>query len=73
MVLEQDVRSKDGNLLILKQGTLLSETWIERLENFTKAPGAQDLISVRVPRLPGARSLEELGYGIAGSESSKPG
>jgi HD domain len=73
MVLEQDVRSKDGNLLILKHGTLLNETWIERLENFTKAPGAQDLISVRVPRLPGARSLEELGYGIARSESSKPG
>jgi CheY-like chemotaxis protein len=49
MVLEQDVLSKD--LLILKEGTILSETWIERLENFTKARGAQELIDVRIPRL----------------------
>ncbi len=42
MVLERDVLSKDGNLLILKGGTILTETWIERLENFAKARGAQE-------------------------------
>jgi DNA-binding response OmpR family regulator len=52
MVLEQDVLSKD--LLILKEGTILSETWIERLENFVKARGAQELVDVRIPRLASA-------------------
>ena len=37
MVLENDVLSKDGNLLILKAGTILTETWIERLENFARS------------------------------------
>ncbi len=40
MVLERDVFEQDGNLLILKEGTILTETWIERLENFAKARGA---------------------------------
>ena len=67
MVLERDVLSKDGNLLILKEGTVLSETWIERLLNFAKTRGAQDLVDVRVPRLTGVRNLDELGHGGAGS------
>jgi hypothetical protein len=50
MVLENDVLSKDGNLLILKVGTVLTDTWIERLENFAKTRGAQELVSVRIPR-----------------------
>ncbi len=49
MVLEEDVLSKDGNLLIFKRGTTLTETWIERLANFAKAPGAQEPVGVRVP------------------------
>lgn len=49
MVIENDVVSKDGNLLILKAGTVLTDTWIERLENFAKARGAQELVSVRIP------------------------
>jgi response regulator RpfG family c-di-GMP phosphodiesterase len=57
MVLEQDVWSTEGNLLILKQGTVLNETWIERLRNFTKSRGAQELVSVRIPRLDGPRKL----------------
>ena len=49
MVLEKDVLSKDGNLLILKGGTVLTDTWIERLENFAKTRGAQETLGVRVP------------------------
>jgi response regulator RpfG family c-di-GMP phosphodiesterase len=52
MVLERDVLSNGGNL-ILKEGTILTETWIERLENFTRALGAQKLIDVLSPRVAG--------------------
>jgi len=47
MILEKDFLG-NGDLLILKKGTILSETWIERLENFAKARD-QELIDVRVP------------------------
>ena len=53
MVLEKDVLSNGGNL-ILKQETILTETWIERLENFATALGAQKLVDVRIPRLRGS-------------------
>jgi response regulator RpfG family c-di-GMP phosphodiesterase len=51
MVVEKDVLSKDGSLLILKEGTILTGTWIERLENFAKAGGGRELVGVRMPRL----------------------
>lgn len=51
MVIENNVMSGDGNLLILKEGTVLTETWIQRLANFTRFYGSQQLIGVRVPRL----------------------
>jgi CheY-like chemotaxis protein len=51
MVIEDDVHSKEGNLLILKGGTILTEVWIERLENFARARGAHELLSVRIPRV----------------------
>jgi len=51
MILQQDVFS--NGLLILKEGTVLTETWIERLTNFVRLSGAPDLVHVRVPR-PGA-------------------
>ena len=54
-VLEKDVLSKDGNLLILKEGTILTETWLERLENFAKSRGARELVDVRIPRPAGVR------------------
>jgi hypothetical protein len=50
MVLDRDVLSSTGNFLILKKGTVLTETWIERLGNFSKASGARE-VDVRVPRL----------------------
>lgn len=49
MMLEQDVQSGDG-LLILKGGTILSETWIERLSNFAKTKGVQEPLRVRLVR-----------------------
>jgi DNA-binding response OmpR family regulator len=51
MVLNEDVLSKDGHLIILRQETVLTRTWIERLLNFEKVRGVQETASVRVPRL----------------------
>ncbi len=51
MVLEADVLSKDGKLLILKEGTVLTETWVERLQNFARTRGLPDSIEVRIPTL----------------------
>jgi hypothetical protein len=48
MVLEQDVLSSSGNVLILKEGTVLTETWIERLGNFAKVRGVAALVPVRI-------------------------
>jgi DNA-binding response OmpR family regulator len=67
MILERDVLSSDSNLLIFKKGTPLTETWIERLVNFAKAPGLQEPVEVRVPKLPSARKFEEYVYGVAGT------
>ena len=66
MVLEKDFWGH-ANHLILKQGTVLTETWIERLENFAKARGGLELIDVRIPRLAGLSKLEELDYGVPGT------
>jgi DNA-binding response OmpR family regulator len=55
MVLEQDVISEKGNFLILKKGTILNETWIERLDNFAKTRGLQEPLDVRIPSFIGAR------------------
>jgi hypothetical protein len=54
MALEKDVLSKDGNLLILKEGTVLTDTWIERLENFARTRGLEELVEVRIPLLTAA-------------------
>lgn len=62
MVIEKDIVSKEGNLLILKEGTVLTETWLERLENFSKARGTQELIDVQMPRTDGAPRVS--GHGI---------
>ena len=58
----RDFLSTDGNLLILKRGTILTETWIERLENFAKAR-VTGTVDVRVPRLASPRKFEEFVYG----------
>jgi DNA-binding response OmpR family regulator len=72
MILERDVLSSDNNLLIFKKGTTLTDTWIERLVNFAKAPGLQEPVEVRVPRLADARKFEEFVSGVtrAGARST---
>ncbi len=52
MVLEKDVFRPDGKFLILKEGTVLTPTWIERLENFAGARGSQGLLDVRITKTP---------------------
>jgi CheY-like chemotaxis protein len=47
MILEQDIFSH--GMLILKEGTVLTETWIERVANFVRISGAADEVKVRVP------------------------
>ncbi len=71
MALDKDVTSKDGSLLIFKAGTVLTETWIERLENFAKARGAQELLDVRIPRPAGAQIFEAPGLSVPETEVLK--
>jgi CheY-like chemotaxis protein len=51
MVLEEDIVSNDKKVLVLKKGTVLTGTWIERLGNFAKVRSVPELLSVRVPGL----------------------
>lgn len=49
MILASDFYSREGHMLILKAGTCLTETWIERMENFILSRGvAEDRVSVHV-------------------------
>jgi CheY-like chemotaxis protein len=57
MILERDFLSTGTNLLLFKKGTTLTDTWIERLMNFAKAPGLQEPVEVRVPRLASPRKI----------------
>jgi CheY-like chemotaxis protein len=57
MILEEDVASESG-VMILRKGTVLNDTWIERLGNFARAQGVKQSIQVRVPvrtETPGSR------------------
>jgi hypothetical protein len=56
MVLEKDVLSH-GNVLILKEGTVLTETWIERLGNFAKFRGCTGPVPVRISTRTGLGEL----------------
>lgn len=50
MILEHDFWSPDGKILVSKEGTALTELWVERIRNFA-GDRLQDLIEVRVPKL----------------------
>jgi hypothetical protein len=50
MVLEKDFLRPDGSFVVLKQGSVLTDTWIERLENFAGVRGANGLIDVLIPK-----------------------
>jgi hypothetical protein len=51
MVLAKDVFSSSGHVIILKEGTVLTETWVERLGNFAKFRGVAGLVPVRISSL----------------------
>jgi hypothetical protein len=51
MVIETDVLTPEGGLLILKKGTTLTETWLERLNNFVRTRGVMEYVNVRIPRI----------------------
>jgi len=70
MILDEDVLSKDGNLLILKAGTVLTETWIERLENFARVRGVE-LARVRIPRVDGIGISPASNYSVSGTKGEK--
>ncbi len=57
MTLEQDVVSKSNGMTILRKGTVLNETWIERLENFARYQGVNEPLRVQVTGLGRFRSL----------------
>lgn len=71
MVLDEDVVSKVGNVLILKAGTTLTHTWIERIGNFAQTRGAPERIRVRIPRLAGIGKFSSTGVGVTGTEIEK--
>jgi DNA-binding response OmpR family regulator len=73
MILEKDVLSGSGNVVILKEGTVLTETWIERLGNFAKLRGAVSLVPVRISSLtgPGKLSRPEQDSNKAGRNDSE--
>jgi DNA-binding response OmpR family regulator len=70
MVLNEDIVSQDGNLIILREGTVLTRTWIERLENFEKVLGVQETASVRIPRLIAVGEGAAVGQGVFRKPSS---
>jgi CheY-like chemotaxis protein len=48
MILDEDILNQDGKLVMMKAGTVLTETWIERLENFARLRGTEN-VRVQVP------------------------
>lgn len=67
MVLDKDVVGDDQKLLIMKEGAVLTEIWIERLGNFAKSWGKHQLVDVRLPRIGVARTLEEASREVPGN------
>jgi len=49
MVLDEDVASKRAGILVLRKGTRLTETWVERLANFAKLNDIEEPMPVLVP------------------------
>jgi DNA-binding response OmpR family regulator len=71
MVIDDHVLSKDGSLVIFKEGTVLTPLWLERLGNFARTRGVQEQVRVRIPRLGGMSQLSKVGYGLSGTEAKK--
>ena len=49
MVLDKEVVSKSTGILIFRKGAILTDTWIERLENFAKTQGIAEPLAVLIP------------------------
>ena len=49
MILEEDVVTERTGILILRKGTTITDTWIERLQNFAKSHGVAEPLPVLVP------------------------
>jgi hypothetical protein len=49
MILEEDVVTERTGILILRKGTTITDTWIERLQNFAKSHGVEEPLPVLVP------------------------
>jgi hypothetical protein len=56
MVLDTSITGP-GGLLIMKDGTVLNQTWIERLQNFASNRGRQEPVFVRIPRIAEVQGL----------------
>jgi CheY-like chemotaxis protein len=69
MVVDEDIVTTRTKVLVFKEGTVLTQTWIERLGNFAKAHGVQDRIRVRIPKFVGIGRLPKTGHETAGTEA----
>jgi CheY-like chemotaxis protein len=54
MILAEDVLTKDGKMTIVRKGSTLTNTLIERISNFRKVRGVQEPIRVRLLQKAGA-------------------
>jgi len=69
MVLDEDIMTISTKILVFKEGTVLTQTWIERLGNFAGIHGLQERVRVRIPRPAGI--LAKRGYGPSRAEAMK--
>lgn len=50
MILEDDVVTEQGSLMVISKGTTLTATLIERVQNFARTRGVREPIQVRAPQ-----------------------
>ncbi|MGB6946052.1 MAG: response regulator [Bryobacteraceae bacterium] len=50
MILEDDVVTEQGGLMVISKGTTLTATLIERVQNFARTRGVREPIQVRAPQ-----------------------
>jgi hypothetical protein len=59
MILENSITGHDTSMLILKKGTVLNDTWIERLKNYAVTQGVREPLDIRVPSVLGMDNQQE--------------
>jgi hypothetical protein len=50
MILDDDVVTENGGLMVISKGTTLTGTLIERVQNFARTRGVREPIQVRAPQ-----------------------